>query len=82
MFYVYILKSDVDGSFYAGQTNDLEDRIKRHNESRSVYTKLKRPWRMVYFEEFENRSLALKREKQIKAWKSRLLIEKLIERPD
>ena len=82
MFYVYILQSCIDGSYYTGQTNNLADRIERHNKSRSVYTKSKRPWKLVYYEKFESRSSAIKRENQIKSWKNRSLIEKLIERPD
>jgi putative endonuclease len=82
MFLVYILESCVDKSYYIGQTNNLEERIKRHNQSRSVFTKSKRPWKLVYFEKYETRSLAIKREKQIKAWKNRNYIKKLIERPD
>jgi putative endonuclease len=82
MFYVYVLKSKIDNSFYAGQTGNLQERIKRHNTGRSVYTKAKMPWELVYFEEFETRIDALHREQEIKSWKSKILLDGLLERPD
>jgi len=82
MFSVYILKSKVDGSFYIGQTNDINDRLIRHNSGRSKFTKSKKPWDLVYSEKFNSRSKALQREKEIKSWKSSKLINKLIEHSD
>ena len=76
-FYVYILKSVKDGSYYIGSTNNLADRIERHNQDRSRYTKDKRPWKLVYHEEFPDRSSALKGEKRIKRQKRKGFIEKL-----
>jgi putative endonuclease len=70
-FSVYILESLKDGSYYVGSTNNLEDRLKRHNEGRVAYTKPKRPWELVY-------SSAAKREYEIKKHKSREFIEALI----
>ena len=60
-FYVYILQSMKDGSYYIGSTNNLEDRIERHNQGRSQYTKLRRPWKLVYSEELPDRSSAVRR---------------------
>jgi len=77
-FFVYILESLKDGSFYVGSTGNLEQRILRHNQGRSKYTKSKRPWKLVYFEKHPNRSAAVKREKQIKARKRRDYIRSLI----
>jgi putative endonuclease len=62
VYFVYILQSLKDGSYYVGSTQDLDERINRHNGGRSKYTKAKRPWKMVYHEEFPDRSSALKRE--------------------
>jgi len=70
LFYVYILKSKVDGSYYIGHTKDLEDRVKRHNSGRSKYTKAKTPWKLCYKECFNSRAEAVKREIDIKKQKS------------
>ena len=78
MFYTYILKSLKTKGYYIGSTGNLEDRLKRHMQGRSKYTKLIVPVELVYFETFESRSDAFKREKEIKSYKSKLYIEKLI----
>ena len=66
-FYVYILQSHADNSLYIGQTGNIEERLLRHNQGRSKYTKSKRPWKLVHTERFENRSLATKRERNLKS---------------
>ena len=78
VYFVYILQSLKDFSFYVGQCDDLDRRMSKHTDGMSRYTSGKRPLRMVYFEKYPSRSLALKREKQIKNMKSRKFIEKLI----
>lgn len=78
MYYTYVLVSLSDNSYYIGSTENLEERLKYHNTGRSRYTKLKLPWNLIYFEEFQTLSLARNREKQIKSWKSRKAIERLI----
>ena len=69
-FFVYILQSMKDFSFYIGQTNDLDCRMCKHNEGMSKYTSSKKPWRLVYFEMYHSRSEAILREKQLKGWKN------------
>jgi len=77
-FSVYILESLKDGSYYVGSTNNLEDRLKRHNKGRVAYTKPKRPWKLVYSEEHPDRSSAAKKEYEIKKHKRIEFIETLI----
>ena len=77
-FYVYILQSQKDFSFYVGQCHDLDSRMSKHTDGMSKYTSSKRPLRLVYFEVYSSRSEALKREKEIKKMKSRKYIEQLI----
>lgn len=66
-YYTYILLC-ADGTYYCGITNDLEKRIYTHNNSLSGarYTKSRRPVTLKYFELFEDKSSALKREIAIK----------------
>ncbi|MBS4044199.1 MAG: GIY-YIG nuclease family protein [Chitinophagaceae bacterium] len=77
-FFIYILQSKKDGSYYVGQTNNLTVRINQHNAGLSKYTSSKRPLDLVYYEIFETRSEAIKREIEIKKKKSRVYIENLI----
>lgn len=75
MNYVYILKCN-DDSLYTGWTNNLERRIKAHSTGKGAkYTKARLPIELVYFEEFEDKIEAMKREYAIKELKRR---EKLI----
>ena len=78
MFFVYILYSKSLDRYYVGHTASLNDRIKRHNSGRSKATKGGIPWAIIYTEMFENKADAYKRERSIKAKKSRIYIEKLI----
>lgn len=78
-YFVYILQSEKDESYYIGSTQDLDSRLERHNQGRSQYTKPKRPWKLVYSEEHRDRSSAVKRENEIKRRKSKEYIESLVE---
>ena len=79
IFYTYILQSQADDSFYIGYTTSLCRRIEEHNSGLSKHTARKTPWRLVYFEDFENKSEALKREIFIKKMKSRDFIQRLVQ---
>ncbi len=80
-YFVYIIESLKDGSYYVGSTQDLSERMERHNQGRSTYTKSKRPWELAYTEECPDRSRAVHREKEIKARKSKEYIERLVRAP-
>ena len=78
MFYVYVLRSETNNKYYIGCTNNIDRRITEHNTGKSLYTKNKGPWKLMYTEQFDNLSNAMQREKQIKSWKKRSAIDKLI----
>jgi putative endonuclease len=67
MHFVYILEC-ADTSLYIGCTNDIERRLKQHNESKSGarYTKARRPVTLRYAESFATRGDALRRECELK----------------
>ena len=78
MFYVYILKSLKDESFYIGYTADLDDRLRRHNKGDSRYTRNHRPFELIHTESYDSRSEAIRREKQIKSYKGGAAFRKLV----
>lgn len=82
MFYVYLIQSELDSSFYIGYTSNLELRIKQHNNGESIYSRRKKPWKMVYSEEFENKTFALKRERFLKKQKNKDFYYQLIKTLD
>lgn len=66
MNYVYILEC-FDKSLYTGYTNDLDKRVGSHNSGKGAkYTRCRLPVKLVYYEEFETKSEAMKREYSIK----------------
>lgn len=68
MNWVYILECN-DKTLYTGWTNNLEKRIQVHNEGLgSKYTAVRLPVKLVYFEEFDKKTQAQKREYQIKQY--------------
>ena len=77
-WFVYIIQSHTDASYYVGHTHDLELRLLHHNDGWTISTKASRPWKLVYSEPHASRGEAMKREKQIKRMKSRSYIERLI----
>ncbi|TKC00182.1 GIY-YIG nuclease family protein [Pedobacter cryophilus] len=77
MFFVYILFSSSLNKYYIGSTSNLEERLRKHNSNHKGFTGANSDWVLRYSETFETKIQALKREKQIKNWKSRIMIEKL-----
>ncbi|MCT4580156.1 MAG: GIY-YIG nuclease family protein [Flavobacteriales bacterium] len=79
LFYTYILYSENLNQYYIGYTGDsLDNRIKKHNANHKGFTGRTKDWKIAYYETFDNKTDALKREKQIKNWKSKSMIIKLI----
>lgn len=69
MNYVYMIRCK-DGSLYTGWTNNLEKRFKNHYEGKGAkYTKGRGPLELVYYEVFEDKKEAMKREYEIKRLK-------------
>jgi len=65
-YYVYIIRCE-GNSFYTGYTKNVNSRLKRHLKGKGArYTRMHRPRKLVYTEEFSSMAEAMKREKQIK----------------
>ncbi len=79
MFFVYVIKSEANHAYYVGSTENVEDRLARHNRGASNYTKNKRPWVLKYTEEYKTKKEAFKREKYLKSLKNKKALEHLIE---
>ena len=81
MYYVYILEC-ADGTLYTGIATDLQRRLDEHNHSDkgAKYTRSRRPVKLVYHENFEDRSSASRREYEIKKRMSRAEKLQLIEK--
>ena len=80
MYAVYIIQSDSNGRYYVGVTADAEKRLRYHNCGANRSTRKQGPWKLIYKEEFNDKSTAWKREKQIKRYKGGEAFKKLINR--
>ena len=65
-YYVYVLESELDQSWYIGYTNDFIRRVEEHNSGKSYYTKRRMPWKLIYLEMSFNKYDAISREKYLK----------------
>ena len=77
-YFVYVLKSEVDGRLYKGQTVDIHKRLNEHNSGKTKSTKGYMPWKLVYFEKFETLEQAVQREKYFKTGSGRELLKKIL----
>ena len=81
MFTVYVLYSKKYNRIYIGYTSNMEQRLLSHNElSTKGYTTRFRPWIVTFTEDYETKSEAMAREKQLKGGQGRAYIWKEIER--
>jgi putative endonuclease len=70
-FDVYVLKSEKDGIRYIGSGEDSGERLRRHNKGDYQFTKGHRPWKLIYKEQYNSRSEAMKRERFLKSGQGR-----------
>jgi putative endonuclease len=77
-YYTYVLKSIRDGNLYIGWTHNLRRRLDKHNKGQVNSTKLRRPFRLVYFEACLSKDKAIKREKSLKTGYGRKFLKSRI----
>lgn len=85
MWTFYILFSATKNKYYIGFTGDaLSERLRKHISNHKGFTGSYSDWEVKYRECYTDKASAWKREKQVKNWKSRKMLEQLInsEHPD
>ena len=71
MYIVYILYSSTINKYYIGYTADsMQERLRKHNSNHKGFTGKVADWQVVYTENYSEKTVATKRELEIKAWKS------------
>ena len=79
LYTVYILYSTVKDKYYIGFTgDDINERLRKHNSNHKGFTGSVADWKLMFGEVYYSKQEAMQREKQIKNWKSRKMIEKLL----
>ena len=77
----YILYSDSLDKFYIGHTgDDINERLRKHNTNHKGFTGGIADWRIVYTEIHHDKASAFAREREVKKWKSRKMLENMIAR--
>ena len=79
-YYVYILYSASLNKYYVGSTQDVQSRLEKHLQNHRGFTGKAKDWVLRYTETYNSKSESIKRELQIKKWKSRKMIEELIQK--
>lgn len=67
MYFVYILKSQKDDSYYKGTTTDLIKRLEQHNSMKDRYTSNKQPFEIIWYCCFKDKMKAYNFEKYLKS---------------
>lgn len=82
MWFVYAIYNAEHGKIYIGQSGNLAERIKAHNQKRGNHftAKFSGKWKLIYQEEVADRKAALLREKQLKSYRGREYLKKYIPR--
>ena len=80
MFYTYVMRSKKNGRLYTGYTDDLRKRFNEHNKKRSVYTKYRGPYEIIYYEACVDRGDAEARELYLKAGKGKAYLKSRLKR--
>lgn len=76
MKYVYILQSEVGDHFYVGVTDDLRERLARHNSGNVPHTSKYRPWLLKTYIAFSDEKAAFAFEKYLKTGSGRAFAKK------
>jgi putative endonuclease len=78
VYHMYVLRSLKDGKQYTGSTSNLANRLKQHNSGQTRSTKRRRPFEMIYAEEYQTREEAEARERYLKTGKGREELRKIL----
>jgi putative endonuclease len=79
-FYVYVLISQKDYSWYIGFTTNLEERLNQHNSGKTITTSRKMPWKILYYEVSFHKEDAISREKYLKSGMGRRYLKNRLKR--
>ena len=78
MFFVYILEALETKRYYIGQTENLEERVRKHNEGKNLSTKPYLPWQIKWYRRYDTRAEAIRVERKLKGIKRRAGLEKFV----
>lgn len=78
MYYLYVLKSRIDGMLYIGYTSDLKARFRKHQDGEVKSTKPRRPLELIFYEAFKHKFDAKRRERYFKTTKGKSTLRQML----
>jgi putative endonuclease len=81
MYYVYILRSEKDGSRYIGVTEDLKRRLAEHNSGSNKYSSTKLPIHIIWYSAFPQKQQAYNFERYLKSGSGSAFMNKRLVKP-
>src|SRR3989344_591904 len=78
MYYVYVLKSQLDNKLYIGYSANLKKRFKEHQNGKVKSTKPRRPFELIFYEAYKSKVDAKRREKYFKTDKGKTTIQTML----
>jgi len=79
MYYVYVLKSQVDGKLYIGYTTNLKNRLQKHQYGEVPSTSPRRPLELIFYEGYKNMEDAKRREGYLKTSKGKSSLRMMLQ---
>lgn len=76
VFYVYVLRSEIDSGLYIGYSSDLKRRFAQHEKGVAMATSYRGPWKLIYYEAYVEQADALGREKFLKSGSGRSFLKR------
>ncbi len=77
-YYTYVLYSEKVEQLYIGQTNNIDRRLKQHNNGKVESTKPYLPYKLIYLEELNTKTDAVNREHELKQANGRRFLKQFI----
>lgn len=78
MYKVYVFKSEKDNKKYIGYSSNIKNRLKEHNQGKVKSTSKRKPFKLIYFENFSNELEAKRRERFLKSGQGRKLLGNIL----
>lgn len=78
MYYTYVIESQKNKDLYKGFCGDLKKRLAAHNDGSNKSTTNDRPWKLIYYEAFQNKEDAIERERFLKTGWGRMHLKKIL----
>ena len=78
MYFIYVLQSLKDRKLYVGYTTDLNQRIEKHNSGSVSSTKGRRPFKLIFFEGYQDKGDALRRESYLKTNEGKKMLRRML----